>query len=92
MRRSPCSRAALIYEILDDKAAERDAAAPRPDAGNDLASSLGVDHSIEPNEAGDGFAATGDDNFLTGLDPIEQLAEFAFGLEGANFSHDFLTV
>jgi hypothetical protein len=47
---------------------------PRTDAGNNLGCALAANRSIERDQAGNGFVTAGDDNFLTGLDPVQQLA------------------
>jgi hypothetical protein len=39
------------------------------------------------HETRDYLAASRDDNFLTGFDPVEQLPEFVFRLEGSDFFH-----
>ena len=41
------------------------------------------------NELRHGLAAARDDDLLAGFDPIEQLAQSVFRLEGTDFSHDY---
>jgi hypothetical protein len=52
------------------------------DAGRGAAGALAVEHGIGRYHPGDGFAAAGDNDFFAGSDPVEQLAELGFRLEG----------
>ena len=48
---------------------------------------LAVEARFDGTEPGNGPAAPGDDDLLAMLDPVEQLTELAFRLEGADLAH-----
>ena len=48
---------------------------------------LPVEANVGRHQPCDGFAAPGNQHFLAGLNPVEQLAELAFGLKGPELLH-----
>jgi hypothetical protein len=79
--------AALVDQVLEVDAAECHAAAPGADSGCGFAGAVAVEGGVRRDHAGDHLAAAGDGHLLASFDPVEQLAEPGFRLEGADFPH-----
>src|SRR3954452_17171607 len=90
-RRGRKSQKSFADEILDRQAAERHALAHGANTGDRSARALAIDSGrAGRHKPGHSLAAARDDDLFAGLHPVEQLAEFGLGLEGADLLHTIL--